>query len=337
MRYLYPSSLSFLVVSFFPKMVKRGRRAQILQFGIKYCLPALFLVCHFISLANEKKEVALDSGEGTKSLNKQQSTTSYPYNDARMQEEFLILLRSTDIPIRRRIHIFPNLKQFKPIDVSIQQAIMAMFFEAPTPKGKKAILKFFTEIRITDTSVIQQLAEFANNQNNPTALRILAIQSIGKTQPTDESTQLILVRLSIYSRYKALRRTAKLILKKIPISQTATQQLAAIANSDTSTTPQRIIAIWNLKYASQDHISAPLLGEIASNKENPEDARIAAIHAIRYTNNHQAAKHLLDIYNNTDSGVPPSIREAAREVLEESFSFYLPQRRCPSGFLLTPL
>ncbi|MDE0119349.1 MAG: hypothetical protein OXM55_04990 [Bdellovibrionales bacterium] len=307
----------------------------------KYCLPTLFLICHFISIANETKTEAVSHSEEKANpasifpLEGRQNDTSF--NDERMKEELLILLRSTDIPIRRRIHILPILKQFKPISVPTQQAVMAMFFEATTTKGKKAILKFFGEIRSTDITVIEQLAEFANSQKNPIALRILAIQAIGKTKTTDESTQLILVRLSVYSRYKALRRIAKLILKRISLSQKATQHLAAIANSDTSTTPQRIIAIWNLKYAGPDQIAVPLLGEVASNKQNPEDARMAAIQAMRNTSHYQAARQLLNIYNMDSNS--HSIRQAAYEVLEESFSYYLhpSPKRCHIGFRLTPL
>ena len=303
--------------------------------SFKYFLPTLFLICHFISIANEEIDVDYREDKNFTALlgNKQQNNNTY--TEAEMQEELLTALRSTDIPIRKRIHILPVLTQFKNIEISIQKTLMDMFFEVPSSKGKKTILKFFGKIQITDVTVIQQLAKIADNQNNPLALRILAIQSLSKSQTTDEKTQLILVRLSIYSRYKALRRTAKSILKQIPVSQQATQLLAAIANSDTSTTPQRIIAVWNLKYTGQDHIAGPLLGEIASNKKNPEDARIAAIQAMKSINNHEAAQYLVNIYNNTNSN-SSLIRKAAYEVLEEEFHLYIP-RRCPNGFLLTPL
>ena len=287
--------------------------------ALKYLLLGLIFAFHLTSTANP------DSDEDTNIISSE---------DFIFQQELLELFRSTKISIRNRMPALHALKQFPSIEVTVQRELMEFYFETNSSTVKKAIIQFFGEIKTTDTIIIQKLAEIANNPEISTKIRIVAIQALGKIQPTDEATQLILVRLGIYSRYKALRRIAKLILKQIPLSKTAIAQLAKIANSNETPLNQRITAIRNLRRINQDKIAAPLIVEIADNEQNPDKVRIEAIQIAKdlpYGDNHTIARRLAVIYS-TDSN-SPDVQETARNAIEEmGFSHLLSPNRCMMGF-----
>ena len=301
--------------------------------ALRYLLVGFIFICHFISTANnENRAVTPDSDKNTNVISNE---------DLVIQQELVDFIHATNIPVRSRIPAFKALKQFPSIEATVQQKLMEFYFETNSSVIKKAIIEFFGKIQTTEATVIQKLADIANNPDIPPKTRVLAIQALGKIKPTDENTQLILVRLGIYSRYKALRRIAKLILKQVPLSETVIKKLADIANSNENTVSQRITAVQNLKRINQDSISAPLIVNIAYNTQNPEKVRIEAIQVIQdrryYTANmYPVVQRLLAIYS-LDSN-SSAVRAAAHSAIENmGFSYLLPSRRCPPAFQPIPL